>query len=49
MKKLYLTISGSGGLHEVAPALGKPVLILLYESGRPGAFEMGGDAGGTEN
>lgn len=41
MKRAYLILSDSGGVQEEAPALGKPVLVLRYETERPEAVEEG--------
>lgn len=41
MKRAYLILSDSGGVQEEAPALGKPVLVLRWETERPEAVEEG--------
>lgn len=41
MKRAYLILSDSGGVQEEAPALGKPVLVLRYETERPEAVDEG--------
>ncbi len=39
MKKAWLIVSDSGGVHEEAPSLGKPLLILRENTERPEAIE----------
>ena len=41
MTRAYLILTDSGGVHEEAPALGKPVLVLRDETERPEAVEQG--------
>ena len=41
MQSAYLILSDSGGVQEEAPALGKPVLVLRYETERPEAVAQG--------
>lgn len=41
MNRAHLIISDSGGVQEEAPALGKPVLVLRYETERPEAVDLG--------
>jgi UDP-N-acetylglucosamine 2-epimerase (non-hydrolysing) len=41
MQQAYIILSDSGGVQEEAPALGKPVLVLRYETERPEAVEAG--------
>jgi UDP-N-acetylglucosamine 2-epimerase (non-hydrolysing) len=41
MKHAYLILSDSGGIQEEAPALGKPVLVLRWETERPEAVQEG--------
>jgi UDP-N-acetylglucosamine 2-epimerase (non-hydrolysing) len=42
MKRATLVLTDSGGLQEEAPALGKPVLVMRYETERPEAVASGG-------
>ena len=41
MARSYLVLTDSGGLHEEAPALGQPVLVLRRETERPEAIAAG--------
>ena len=41
MAKVYLIMTDSGGIQEEAPALGKPVMLLITETERPEAVEAG--------
>lgn len=41
MQRSYLILTDSGGIQEEAPALGKPVLVMRYETERPEAVESG--------
>jgi UDP-N-acetylglucosamine 2-epimerase (non-hydrolysing) len=41
MEKSYLIITDSGGIHEEAPSLGKPVLVTRDTTERPEAVEEG--------
>lgn len=41
MQRAYIILSDSGGVQEEAPALGKPVLVLRWETERPEAVEEG--------
>jgi UDP-N-acetylglucosamine 2-epimerase (non-hydrolysing) len=41
MMRAYLILSDSGGVQEEAPALGKPVLLLRYETERPTSVQEG--------
>ena len=41
IKRGYLVLTDSGGLHEEAPSLGKPVLVLRNETERPEAVDAG--------
>jgi len=41
MKRSFIIVSDSGGVQEEAPAIGKPVLVLRYETERPEAVEEG--------
>ena len=41
MRRAHLILTDSGGVQEEAPALGKPVLVMRYETERPEAVEAG--------
>ena len=41
MNKAFLILTDSGGIHEDAPSLGKPVLIMREVTERPEAVEAG--------
>ena len=41
MNKSKIIITDSGGIHEEAPSLGKPVLVLRETTERPEAVEAG--------
>ena len=41
MNRANLIVTDSGGIQEEAPALGKPVLVMRYETERPEAVEAG--------
>src|SRR5690606_35821127 len=41
MNQAYLIITDSGGVHEEAPSLGKPVLVMRDTTERPEAVEVG--------
>ena len=41
MEKCYLVLTDSGGIHEEAPGLGKPVLVMRDTTERPEALEAG--------
>lgn len=41
MRRAHIILTDSGGVQEEAPALGKPVLVMRYETERPEAVAVG--------